>query len=627
MSFNSDISIFLVYHKQSPLLSGDCFVPIQVGNGPDIPGVKIRDNTGDNIASKNPNYCELTAQYWIWKNARADYVGLCHYRRLPSFSHCAENEFFDFSESTKRKFGWTGKNIARLLKRHEILLPPDWQIFPPGERGNVMTPYEFHSIEHRKSDIDEAIRVIHDLTPEMDRFVHKALCNDTHQCFGNVCVMRKDLFDNYSEWLFKILFEIERRIQIPEDREQARVFGYLSERLLMVWLGWAKETLGVRPWFARSLPLGVFSETGSSNDAVHTAAAAPAIKPHDPVDSPALSVVVPVFNVEKYLPQCLCSICSQCLDDIEIICVDDGSTDSSPEILARYAAVDRRIRIVTQPNAGLGAARNRGITEANGKYLAFVDSDDWIDRLAWYRSIRKAERLDLDMLIFDTQPVDDVSGRYLNIPGVKTEFSSACYIGAFTWRDIGRSPFNTPCYAHGKILKRSFWGNRRFPEGMLYEDAQVHFDLLLSAQRIGALACPYDFYRIRGGSLMTKKGAATLDHLRIIPPVWNRICSLGLQEELGDSFAAYVQDIILRCRNDWPEKECRLAISKWFQEKPQSEWQNWPMRRIQAFRLKLLAEDSPLCMIIFPVQQMLAKIITQCRTSAQTVCILCGMRK
>lgn len=94
---------------------------------------------------------------------------------------------------------------------------------------------------------------------------------------------------------------------------------------------------------------------------------------------PKISIVIPVYNVEAFLPRCLDSVVAQTLREIEIICVDDGSPDRSIEVLNRYAAQDGRIRVISQENRGLGGARNRGVGAARGEYLLFVDSDDWID--------------------------------------------------------------------------------------------------------------------------------------------------------------------------------------------------------------------------------------------------------
>lgn len=93
---------------------------------------------------------------------------------------------------------------------------------------------------------------------------------------------------------------------------------------------------------------------------------------------PLISVIVPVYNVEKYLPQCLDSLIKQTFLPFEIICVNDGSTDGCNEILSRYAAKDRRIRLICQNNRGLSAARNAGLKKAKGQYVLFVDSDDFL---------------------------------------------------------------------------------------------------------------------------------------------------------------------------------------------------------------------------------------------------------
>ena len=99
-----------------------------------------------------------------------------------------------------------------------------------------------------------------------------------------------------------------------------------------------------------------------------------------------ISVIIPVYNVEKYLKESLESVVNQTLNDIEIICIDDGSTDSSPSILKEYQNNDERFIIINQENSGPGAARNRGIKEAKGKYTYFLDSDDYLelDALGWF---------------------------------------------------------------------------------------------------------------------------------------------------------------------------------------------------------------------------------------------------
>ena len=91
-----------------------------------------------------------------------------------------------------------------------------------------------------------------------------------------------------------------------------------------------------------------------------------------------ISIIIPVYNVEKYLHECLDSIINQTFKDLEIICVDDGSTDKSSEILEEYEQKDKRFTVISQPNKGVSAARNRGMQQAKGKYIMFVDSDDYV---------------------------------------------------------------------------------------------------------------------------------------------------------------------------------------------------------------------------------------------------------
>ena len=99
-----------------------------------------------------------------------------------------------------------------------------------------------------------------------------------------------------------------------------------------------------------------------------------------------VSIIVPVYNVEKYLKRCLDSITNQTLKELEIICINDGSTDNSLKILKQYAHKDKRISIINKQNEGLSVARNTGMEAASGEYIGFVDSDDWID-LDFYKKL------------------------------------------------------------------------------------------------------------------------------------------------------------------------------------------------------------------------------------------------
>ena len=124
---------------------------------------------------------------------------------------------------------------------------------------------------------------------------------------------------------------------------------------------------------------------------------------------PKVSVIIPVYNVEKYLGECLDSILGQTLKDIEVLCVDDGSTDGSAKILAGYAARDSRLRQISSAHGGAGAARNKGLDEANGEYLFFCDADDWLDRGALGALCRMAKSSSSDVVLTGMRYFDDAT--------------------------------------------------------------------------------------------------------------------------------------------------------------------------------------------------------------------------
>ena len=129
-----------------------------------------------------------------------------------------------------------------------------------------------------------------------------------------------------------------------------------------------------------------------------------------------VSVILPVYKTEPYLRQCLDSIVNQTLKEIEIICINDSSPDNSLSILEEYAARDPRIRILTQPNGGAGAARNNGMRHAHGKYLSIVDSDDFFEPAMLEEAYKKAEEISADFVVFRSDQYFTETGEYKDLP-------------------------------------------------------------------------------------------------------------------------------------------------------------------------------------------------------------------
>ena len=222
-----------------------------------------------------------------------------------------------------------------------------------------------------------------------------------------------------------------------------------------------------------------------------------------------VSVIVPVYNGEKYLAQCLDSIINQTLEDIEIICVNDGSNDNSLSILEKYASKDNRIKIISTENNGLGAARNSGLELATGEFIAFVDADDWIDKETYGLLYSKSVSSNLDLLIFQLINYIENNGNL-----VETDlYNHKCFINhsiteksIFNHEDTKEYLFEIPVCAVSKLYKKEFLdkNNLRFPEGFLFEDNSFFYNAYLNAEKCGFLA-KHLYFRRRHEESITQK--------------------------------------------------------------------------------------------------------------------------
>lgn len=218
------------------------------------------------------------------------------------------------------------------------------------------------------------------------------------------------------------------------------------------------------------------------------------------METPKVSVILPVYNVKQYLRQCMDSICGQTLKEIEILCVDDGSTDGSSEILHEYAAKDSRVRILTQKNQGAGAARNYGLREARGEYLSFLDSDDFFESDMLMEACKGIEQYESDFVVFESDQYYMDKNEYIKNPWVLHKKDIPPYM-PFKHRELTDNVFKVMVgWAWDKLYRRSFvlehdlW----FQEQRTSNDLLFVFSALVLAEKI-ALVEKVLVHQRRGG--------------------------------------------------------------------------------------------------------------------------------
>ena len=203
-----------------------------------------------------------------------------------------------------------------------------------------------------------------------------------------------------------------------------------------------------------------------------------------------ISIIVPVYNVEQYIPKCLDSILQQTYTQIEIIVVNDGSTDNSGTVCDHYAQKDSRIKVIHQPNQGVSAARNIGLTHAQGEFIGFIDPDDWISPHMYHSLHTELIARNADMTVCDIYFVTDTC-LYLN----KKQNSEA--IEELSPKEAILSVNNGPC---NKLYKRNILPDNPFPIGYFYEDCYIMIDILAKCNKVISINTPFYYYYQRENS-------------------------------------------------------------------------------------------------------------------------------
>ena len=207
-------------------------MPVQVGAS--LAGRRFDgffyDNEGENISEKNSSYCELTAQYWAWKNIDEDYYGLFHYRRYLYPDKMARRPYKmcdKMNEMQLKKLGYD--SFEALIREYDVILPLTENMYVTVREHYANAPY------HHAKDLTLMEQIILERYPEMSDAMESYL-SGTECFFGNICIMSKQVFDNYCSWLFPLLAEFDQRADTKDySAQEKRVDGYLAERLLGVY--------------------------------------------------------------------------------------------------------------------------------------------------------------------------------------------------------------------------------------------------------------------------------------------------------------------------------------------------------------------------------------------------------
>jgi glycosyltransferase involved in cell wall biosynthesis len=211
--------------------------------------------------------------------------------------------------------------------------------------------------------------------------------------------------------------------------------------------------------------------------------------------SPLISIIVPVYNMEEYLVKCLESVCSQTLRDIEIICINDGSTDNSLKILEEFQKNDERIQIITQRNQGLSAARNAGLDVAKGEYIAFVDSDDFISPFMYEDLSKKIIKYNTDIVVCNYFLMNEASVEPRSICSDYYINSEKDYL-----YDLLKDE-NIQNYVWSRLYKRKLFKDVRFQVGKVFEDIYLSIDLIGKIKTAYYTSEPHYCYRMREDSI------------------------------------------------------------------------------------------------------------------------------
>lgn len=266
-----------------------------------------------------------------------------------------------------------------------------------------------------------------------------------------------------------------------------------------------------------------------------------------------VSVIIPIYNVEEYLEECIDSILNQSLDNVEIICINDGSTDNSLSILNKYSERNSNIKIINQENTGAGTARNRALKFAKGEYIYFLDGDDYLDKDTLLICYEEAKKGNLDIVTFDAILFYEKSynGNY----GDNLERDELLESRVKTGLEFMEEAFSRKCFRTESTInfyRREFLekNNIKYSELKIYEDVIQVFDSFISAERIKYIPKRFMYRRVRNSSAVTTKiGKLNADaYYQVSKDVFERYCNIEnyITDDLKEYFLEQLKVYMIR---------------------------------------------------------------------------------
>ena len=286
---------------------------------------------------------------------------------------------------------------------------------------------------------------------------------------------------------------------------------------------------------------------------------------------PKVSVIVPVYNVEKYITRCLTTLVNQTIDDLEIILVNDGSTDNSEQIIRQFKKDYKNIMYVKKENGGLSSARNFGLIYAKGEYVAFLDSDDYVDRTIYQKMYEKAKATNSD---------------YVECDFIwKYPYHEKIDVG-FRYKDKKEMFEKARVVAWNKLIKREIIINNKleFPVGLYYEDIEFFYKLLPYINNFSFVEEPLIYYVQRDNSIVNKQDSRTKQIFKVLDNVIDYYKKIGLYSEYEKQIE-YTYARLLLCSSlkrmiQIPDKLTREMLLTETWQNLNSKFPNWKQNEL-----------------------------------------------